>query len=89
MSRLNKSEFLNKVADAKQNELWWETVGQWTVESIRLLCAERLCRSCDAYGKPEIKPGSWVHKKDRMGNLLANPHSCSAAAIWAAELMEK
>lgn len=93
MSLLSKKEWLEKLEDCtvsdltERNRLWWETVGQWTVEKVRLLCAEKTCRSCRVYGKPEIKPGSWVHKKDVVGNFLANPHTCSAAIIWAAELI--
>ena len=92
MNRLHISDWVDKILEARDQEKQTELTREVVLEligEIRLACARKTCRSCSVYGKPEIKPGSWVHKKDDVGNFLANPHTCSAAFIWAAELIEE
>lgn len=94
MNKIDKKEWLTELENGRaidpeeRNALWWESTFD-LIEQVQTLCAENMCRYCYAYGKPEIKPGSWVHLKDRTGETLPNPQTCAAAVIWAAELIEE
>ncbi len=93
MKKINKEEWPHQMqtvpldAELRDATRWDQTLQ--LVEHVQALLAEKTCRYCGAYGKPEIKPGSWVHKKDRTGEVLSNPQTCQAAVIWAAELVEE
>ena len=92
MNKLSKKEWQRKIQDEQDNSgahgqqaYWLATC--WAIEQSRLLLAGLICRSCKTYGIPDIKPDSWIHVMDNTGTPIYPAHTCSAAAIWAAELI--
>ncbi len=92
MNKLSKKEWQRKIQEVQDSEevhgqhaYWLATC--WAIEQSRLHLAGKVCRSCKTYGAPDIKPDSWIHAVDSVGTPLYPPHTCSAAAIWAAELI--